>query len=163
STVSQRWASSRRPLRISSHAAVSTVEIFQASSHFAFANGSPPSAAHWFMSDRPYRTCCACAAIVAPPLADRDASSAASFSSDRSSPMSPEFRMNALPSVRAPSTSSEKRFTSGGVMSVSTGALELVVFVGEQDVEAGQRAVAARDVALQLHLRIVGHVGGVDL
>ena len=46
---------------------------------------------------------------------------------------------------------------------LSAGALELVVLVGEEDVEAGERAVAAADVALQLHLHILGQVGAVDL
>jgi hypothetical protein len=59
-----------------------TADIFQASSHFAFANGLPPFAAHSFINDSPYRKCCVCAAIVAPPLTAREASSAEIFSSD---------------------------------------------------------------------------------
>ena len=36
----------------------------------------------------------------------------------------------------------------------SPGALELILFLGEQHVEAGQRSVAAADVALQLDLHV---------
>jgi hypothetical protein len=35
---------------------------------------------------------------------------------------------------------------------LAAGALELIVLVREEDVEAGQRAVAAVDVTLELHL-----------
>ena len=53
STSSQRCASSRNPLRISSHARASTVRVFHASSHVASAKGLPPSVAQRFISDRP--------------------------------------------------------------------------------------------------------------
>src|SRR5581483_10319295 len=45
----------------------------------------------------------------------------------------------------------------------AAGAFELVLFIGEQDVEAGERAVAAGDVGLQLHLGVLGQVRRVDL
>ena len=41
--------------------------------------------------------------------------------------------------------------------------LELIVLLGEQHVEAGQRSVAARDVSLQLDLEILRQLGGVEL
>ena len=50
----------------------------------------------------------------------------------------------------------------GGIL-VSAASLELILFVGEEHVEARERAVAAADVALQLHLRVIGQVGGVHL
>ena len=34
-----------------------TADVFHASSHFASANGFPPSLTHRFMSESPYRTC----------------------------------------------------------------------------------------------------------
>src|SRR3569832_1559406 len=109
STSSQRCASSRSPLRISLHCSSSTVGIYHASSHLASANGLPPSLAQRFMSDSPYRSCSACAAIVAPPCTERDASAADSLSSDANSPTSPELRMKLPPAgAFAPSTSSEK-------------------------------------------------------
>src|SRR5215204_1677806 len=40
---------------------------------------------------------------------------------------------------------------------------ELIVFFGEEHVEAGERSVAAADVALQLDLHVFRQVGGVDL
>src|SRR5687767_38952 len=40
---------------------------------------------------------------------------------------------------------------------------ELIALLGEQDVEAGQRSVAAADVALELHLDVRRELRGVDL
>src|SRR4051794_12421349 len=40
---------------------------------------------------------------------------------------------------------------------------KLIVLVGEEHVEAGERAVAAGDVALELDLRVLGHVHRIDL
>src|SRR5262245_28817947 len=47
--------------------------------------------------------------------------------------------------------------------SVSRGSLELVGIVGEQHVETGERPITPAHVGLQLHLDVVGQVGGVDL
>ena len=53
SAWSQASVSRRRPLRISVHSAASTWETVHASSHFASANGSPPSFAQRFINDSP--------------------------------------------------------------------------------------------------------------
>ena len=42
-------------------------------------------------------------------------------------------------------------------------SLELIFFVGKEDVEAGQRSVAAADVRLQLHLDVFRQIRRVDL
>src|SRR6185295_188448 len=118
SVFSQRCASARSPPRISLHAGSSTAEVFHAASHVASANGLPPSLAHRFIRDSPYRRCCACAAIVAPPLTERDASAADILSSDRRRPRSPELRMNAPVRSLVPSTSSENRRVRAGLASV---------------------------------------------
>src|SRR5688572_28718220 len=118
STASHRCASSRSPPRISLHSLAFTRDVFHASSHFASAKGLPPSVAQRFIRERPYRSCCACAAIVAPPCTDWEASSADRLSSDRRSPASPELRTKAPPPRFAPRTSSENRVKREGAMSL---------------------------------------------
>ena len=58
-------------------------------------------------------------------------------------------------------SNSQRAWIEGAGLLSST--LELIVLVGKQHVEAGQRAVAAADVGLQLHLHVFGQVGRVDL
>src|SRR6185503_18708546 len=118
SAWNQRCVSSRRPSRISFHPAASTADTFHASSHLASANGLPPSVAKRFMSEKPYRTCCACAAMVAPSFTEREASDAESVSSDRRKPASPELRTSALPSLSTPYASSENNRASTGAISL---------------------------------------------
>src|SRR4051794_11278764 len=48
-------------------------------------------------------------------------------------------------------------------MLVAPAAFELIRLVREQDVEAGQRSVAAADVALKFHFVGLGQIRGVDL
>src|SRR5688572_5179844 len=50
-----------------------------------------------------------------------------------------------------------------GSIGVAPAPLELILVGGEEDVEAGQRSIAAADVALQLDLHVVRQAGGVDL
>src|SRR6185369_8588345 len=69
----------------------------------------------------------------------------------------------ASPPSRARRISPDRRTGCVGPRSVPARTLELVVLVGEEHVEAGQRAVAAADVRLQPDLRVVREIGGVDL
>src|SRR6476661_7917936 len=52
---------------------------------------------------------------------------------------------------------------SGTRRLLAAAALELVALVREKDVEAGQRAVAAADVTLELHLFCLWQVRGIDM
>src|SRR5262245_25688777 len=70
-----------------------------------------------------------------------------------------------MPSAAARSrrARARRRWTAGVASALLAAALELIGVVGEQHVEAGERAVAAGDVALELHLQIRVDLERVDL
>ena len=110
-------ASSRNPVRISSHCHASTPEVFHAWSRFASADrvaALARPAVHQL--ETMASACSACAAIVAPSLVEAGRQSGADdVLSDRIRRASPELRTKAPPPGSfGPSTSSEDSFARSG-------------------------------------------------
>src|SRR5688500_446052 len=78
-----------------------------------------------------------------------------------SSPIGNILALTLLPSNRG--TGPRDGTAGGETRSVACAALELIGVVGEEHVEAGQRAIASAHVGLQLHLHILWQVRRVHL
>src|SRR5579862_4453308 len=76
---------------------------------------------------------------------------------------------NGIPGASPPRTPARPWLAQGptrpadAIASVAAAPFEVIFLVCKEDVEAGQGSVAAADVALQLHLHVVGQIGRIDV